>query len=72
RRISSARFVKLGTKQTIDKYEFINYGAHSSTIQYSYLTIAAAIGIEENDIEIFMKKFDDVYQKLRRNATSDK
>ncbi|CAF1105931.1 unnamed protein product [Adineta steineri] len=71
RRISGARVVKLGTKQTIDKYEFINYGAHSSTIQYSYLTIAAAIGIEENDIEIFMKKFDDVYQKLRRNATSD-
>lgn len=67
RRISGARVVKLGTKQSIDTYEFMNYGAHSSNIQYSYLTVAAAIGIEENDIEIFMKKFDQVYQKLRQN-----
>jgi hypothetical protein len=33
--------------------------------------VAAAIGIEEDDIEIFMKKFDSVYQKLRRNENSD-
>lgn len=71
RRISGARVVKLGTKQTIDTYEFINYGSHSSNTQYSYLTVAAAIGIEENDIDIFMKKFDQVYQKLRRNDKSD-
>ena len=71
RRISGARVVKLGTKQTIDTYQFINYGAHSSNFQYSYLTVAAAIGIEENDIEIFMKKFDSIYQKLRLNKNSD-
>ncbi len=71
RRISGARVIKLGTKQTIDTYEFNNYGSHSSNTQYSYLTVAAAIGIEENDIEIFMKKFDNVYQKLRRNESSD-
>jgi O-phospho-L-seryl-tRNASec:L-selenocysteinyl-tRNA synthase len=71
RRISGARVIKLGTKQKIDTYEFMNYGAHSSNIQYSYLTVAAAIGIEENDIDIFMKKFDNVYQKLRRNQNSD-
>ena len=71
RRISGARVVKLGTKQTIDTYEFTNYGAHSSNIQYSYLTVAAAIGIEENDIEVFMMKFDHVYQKLRRNENID-
>jgi O-phospho-L-seryl-tRNASec:L-selenocysteinyl-tRNA synthase len=71
RRISGARVIKLGTKQTIDTYEFINYGAHSSNIKYSYVTVAAAIGIEEDDIEIFLKKFDSVYQKLRRNQNSD-
>ena len=71
RRISGARVIKLGTKQTIDTYEFNNYGSHSSNTQYSYLTVAAAIGIEENDIEIFMKKFDGVYQKIRRNENSD-
>ena len=71
RRISGARVVKLNTKQIIDTYEFINYGAHSSNIQYSYLTVAAAIGIEENDIEIFMKKFDNIYQKLRKHQNSD-
>ncbi|CAF1632588.1 unnamed protein product, partial [Adineta ricciae] len=71
RRISGARVVKLGTKQKIESYEFTNYGAHSSSVQYSYLTVAAAIGIEESDIDIFMKKFNDVYQKLRRNETLD-
>ena len=71
RRVSGARVVKLGTKQTIDTYEFINYGAHSSNYQCSYLTVAAAIGIEENDIDIFMKKFSSIYQKLRQNTNSD-
>lgn len=71
RRISGARVVKLGTKQTIDTYPFINYGSHSSNSQYSYLTVAAAIGIEENDIDIFMKKFNGIYQKLRFNQNSD-
>jgi O-phospho-L-seryl-tRNASec:L-selenocysteinyl-tRNA synthase len=71
RRISGARVVQLGTKQTIDTYEFINYGSHSSNSQYSYLTVAAAIGIEEDDIEIFMKKFNSIYQKLRRDENSD-
>jgi len=70
RRISGARVIKLGTKQTIDTYEFMNYGAHSSNIQYSYLTVAAAIGIEESDIENFMKKFDSIYQKLRRKENN--
>ena len=71
RRISGARVVKLGTKQIIDTYEFINFGAHSTNIQCSYLTVAAAIGIEQNDIEIFMKKFDNVYQKLRKKQNDD-
>ncbi|CAF3013318.1 unnamed protein product [Rotaria socialis] len=71
RRISGARVIKLGTKQTIDTYEFMNYGAHSSNIQCSYLTVAASIGMEESDIDIFMKKFDSIYQKLRRNENSD-
>lgn len=71
RRISGARVVQLGKKQKIESFEFDNYGAHSSNVQYSYLTVAAAIGIEENDIEIFMKKFDSVYQKLRHNCNSE-
>jgi len=70
RRISGARVVQLGTKQKIENYEFDNYGSHSSRSQFSYLTVAAAIGIEENDIENFMKKFDSIYQRLRRNETN--
>lgn len=71
RRISGARVVKLGTKQKIETYEFTNYGSHSSQTQYSYLTVAAAIGIEEEDIVHFMKKFDSIYQRLRRNENSE-
>jgi O-phospho-L-seryl-tRNASec:L-selenocysteinyl-tRNA synthase len=71
RRVSGARVVKLGVKQTIDTYEFVNYGSHSSSSSFSYLTVAAAIGIEETDIELFMKKFDSIYQQLRRNPNSD-
>ena len=71
RRISGARVVKLGTKQKIETYEFTNYGSHSSQTQHSYLTVAAAIGIEEEDIDHFMKKFDAIYQRLRRNENSE-
>ena len=69
RRISGARVVKLGVKQSIEMHAFDNYGSHSSHSQNSYLTIAASIGIEETDLVIFMKKFDSIYQKLRGEKT---
>ena len=71
RQISEACVVNLRTGQSIDTHEFINYGSYSSLTQCSYLTIAAAIGIEENDNELFLKKFDSIYQRLRRNENSD-
>jgi len=71
RRVSGARVVQLGKKQKIESFEFENYGAHSTNIQCSYLTVAAAIGIEETDIDVFMKKFDSIYQKLRHSHNSD-
>ena len=71
RRISGARVVKLRTTQKIENYEFLHYGSHSSQSEFPYLTVAAAIGIEDEDIDIFMKKFDSIYQRLRRNENCD-
>ncbi|CAF0766402.1 unnamed protein product [Didymodactylos carnosus] len=70
RRISGARVIQIGKKQTIDNYEFENYGSHSSTSKYSYLTVAASIGIQEEHIDLFIKKFDILYKKVLLMSTN--
>ena len=40
--------------------EFINWGSHYDYYPSSYLTVACAVGIQEREIHLFLKKFDKV------------
>lgn len=48
--------------------KFRNFGGHIENSEYSafpYITVAAAVGSNWEELEVFLKRFDSVYQKLR-------
>ena len=48
---------------------FRNFGGHvgdSGYAAFPYITVAAAIGCEWGELETFIKRFDSVYQKLKK------
>jgi O-phospho-L-seryl-tRNASec:L-selenocysteinyl-tRNA synthase len=43
---------------------FKNFGSHSNNYPLAYLTVASAIGVTKNDIDIFIKKLDKIFSSL--------
>ncbi|KAJ6634831.1 O-phosphoseryl-tRNA(Sec) selenium transferase [Pseudolycoriella hygida] len=68
RGVSGARVVANEIK-SIDGYRFNGWGAHSSTAyaEKTYLTVAAGIGAEERDVNIFIRKLESVLEKIKSN-----
>ncbi|XP_065169264.1 O-phosphoseryl-tRNA(Sec) selenium transferase isoform X2 [Atheta coriaria] len=63
RNISGTRVVSLDGFKTIAQYHFKNWGSHTSNFETPYLTVAASIGIEDGDIEVFIKKLEKAMNK---------
>lgn len=66
RNISGARVIEINGKMTsLEGILFINFGSHSSkwTEKFCYLTVAAAVGSERDDIDIFIKKLVKLLNK---------
>lgn len=51
RGITGARAVPSGLTKSIDGYEFLNFGSHSSRQHDGYLNVACAIGMSTREIE---------------------
>ena len=67
RNVSGCRVVPLSTKiTTIEGYEFINWGSHSSCYHHSYFTVACAIGITSSEIIEFFSRLDHIYNKWKK------
>ena len=47
--------------------EITNWGCHSSTFGHSYLNVACAIGMQEEEIPIFCKRFDSVLTEFEKS-----
>ena len=60
RNVSGPRVVDGSKKQNIEGYEFKCYGAHFDKYPYPYLTMACAIGITKNEINIFCERLEKV------------
>eukprot|EP01064_Diplonema_japonicum_P010828 TRINITY_DN1805_c0_g3_i1.p1 TRINITY_DN1805_c0_g3~~TRINITY_DN1805_c0_g3_i1.p1 ORF type:complete len:495 (+),score=129.41 TRINITY_DN1805_c0_g3_i1:41-1486(+) len=73
--VSGPRVVQVGTKKEICGLAFNNYGSHSDETDYSYLTLACAIGIKRDDIDTFMKRLDKEWTKMvkkeKKQASKD-
>ena len=44
-----------------------NWGCHSSTFAHSYLNVAGAVGMQEEEISIFCKRFDSVLTEIEKS-----
>ena len=73
--VSGARVVPIGNQKVINGVKFQGYGSHVDCYSCDYLTVAAAIGIEVEDIELFIKRFDRILTKklpcLKGDVSSD-
>ena len=66
RNISGARVIEVtGKSLSLEGIAIINFGSHSSkwTEKFCYLTVAAAVGSEREDIDIFIKKLVKLLNK---------
>lgn len=65
RHVSGCRVVTKTSKETvINGYKFKNWGAHCNDPSSSYFTAASAIGIEDQDVLMFIQKLDKCFTKL--------
>lgn len=66
------RVVAPGTSKTISGHEFINWGSHSNAYPCAYLTVAAAVGMETEEIDVFCKRLDKALTKFKKDKTKCK
>ena len=45
-----------------------NWGCHSSTFTHSYLNVACAVGMQEEEITVFCKRFDSVLNEIEKSS----
>lgn len=69
---SGARVVTTYDIKEVNNYKFIGWGSHINKYPFSYLTVAAAIGITKGDVDIFIQRLNKIFAKLQqRNAESN-
>ena len=61
--VSGARVVPRKNQKAINGVQFQGYGSHVDCYHCDYLTVAAAIGIKSEDIDLFIKRFDKILAK---------
>jgi O-phospho-L-seryl-tRNASec:L-selenocysteinyl-tRNA synthase len=65
RNVSGCRVVAQSNKVTsINGYNFRNWGSHHDNYPSSYFTAASAIGITDNDVEVFINKLESCVIKF--------
>ena len=63
--------MRKGDDKEVSGYTFQGFGSHSNDYPCSYLTAAAAIGMERDDVDLFIKRLDKVLTKLSPNVKYD-
>lgn len=66
RRVSGSRVVPKNAQKTIEGYSFTGYGSHCDDYPYPYLTVAVAVGMDRDECDIFLKRFDKVMSTLSK------
>jgi O-phospho-L-seryl-tRNASec:L-selenocysteinyl-tRNA synthase len=55
----------------VNGYEFLNWGSHCNLYNVSYFTAACAMGMKEEEIELFIERLEKVVTKFTRLNKSD-
>ena len=56
--VSGTRVIARGKTQIVDGHSFKGYGAHHDAYPYDYLTVAAALGTRQTDIDEFLVRLN--------------
>lgn len=54
--VSGTRVVISGEKKTVAGQDFVGYGSHTDAYHTPYLTAAAAIGMERQEVDVFIER----------------
>ena len=65
------RVVRKGEVKEVSGHTFYGFGSHSNEYPCSYLTAAAAIGMQKEDVDLFIKRLDKVLTKLKPSGKCD-
>lgn len=63
---SGIRVVVPKKKERINGYDFVGFGSHHAAYPSTYLTVAAAIGMTKDDVDLAIKRIDKVLKKARK------
>ncbi|KAL7676763.1 hypothetical protein ACOME3_003012 [Neoechinorhynchus agilis] len=68
RHVTGCRVVPLGQGKItkVDGVDFVNFMSHHASYPHAYLNFAAAIGMNDTDIDRFCKKLDEVLSEYRK------
>ena len=58
--------VARGTSKKIGSFTFNDYGAHLDNYPHHYLTVAAAIGITQTEIDVFLVRLAETLRSARK------
>lgn len=67
RNVSGCRVVvggEAGARSTLAGHEFVSWGAHHGHFPHSYVTIACAIGMREQEVDVFLARLDKTLAKF--------
>jgi O-phospho-L-seryl-tRNASec:L-selenocysteinyl-tRNA synthase len=65
---SGTRVVATNTTKQLAHILFEGYGAHSKEYPCSYLTVAASIGIQKDEVDSFIKRLDKTLKEFTKKA----
>lgn len=65
RSVSGTRVVARQARQHVAGHSFIGYGAHCDDYPVAYLTVAAALGTTQEDIDEFLKRLTVAYAEFK-------
>lgn len=71
RQVSGVRVVTPGQDKELGGYMFKNFGSHSNQEQLAYLTAAAAIGVNQEQVDLFVKRLDKVLDSMTNANKKD-
>ena len=60
------RVVPPNATKNINGYEFTGWGAHTNNYPCAYLTAAAALGMNRDDVDTFLKRLDKCLCKFSK------
>eukprot|EP00053_Salpingoeca_punica_P000056 m.27107 g.27107 ORF g.27107 m.27107 type:complete len:516 (+) comp10035_c0_seq1:1396-2943(+) len=68
RGVSGTRVIVPQGQSTIGPRTFKSYGAHFDSYPCAYLTAAAAMGVTERDVDLFIARLDKAFDQYKRHA----